>query len=237
MNMKLEIRNPKSEGSPRSEARSRLARGVIFGVRASALLQASTLGLWTLGMALLTGLIGCKLGPDYKRPEAATIPAAYTGATNVVATDGTNTWKIAEPKAQLPKGNWWEIFGDPELDDLERQASAANQQLRIAVARLAEARAQMNVTRAGLFPNISASGSFTRQRVSPNAPSITGQPHGTSATFNDFFVPLTAGYEVDLWGRVRRSVESARAQVQAGADDLENVKLMIEAEVAVDYFT
>ena len=77
-----------------------------------------------------------------------------------------------------------------------------------------------------------------RQRTSPNAPSTaTGKPFGTSATFNDFYVPLTAGYEVDLWGRVRRSVESARAQFQASADDLESVKMMIQAEVAVDYFT
>jgi multidrug efflux system outer membrane protein len=186
---------------------------------------------------LLAVLTGCKVGPDYKRPEANSTPAAYTGATNVVATDTTNIWRIAEPQAQLPKGNWWEIFGDSELSELERQALFANQQLKVAVDRLAEARAQMNVTRAGLFPNISASGSFVRERTSPNAPSTrTGQPLGTPATFNDFTVPLTAGYELDLWGRVRRSVESARAQFQASADDLETVKLMIQAEVAVDYF-
>src|SRR6266852_3169036 len=168
------------------------------------------------------------------------IPPAYTGATNVVTTDSgaTNAWKIAEPQAQIPKGNWWEIFGDAELNDLESQASAANQQLKVAVARFAEARAQMDVTRAGLFPNVSLSGSYTRQRVSANTPStITGQAHGISATFNDFYVPLSLGYEVDLWGRVRRSVESARAQAQASADDLETIKLMIQAEVAVDYFS
>ena len=186
-------------------------------------------------LALVTG---CKVGPDYKRPEATTIPATYTGATNVVATDATNTWKVAEPQAQLPKGNCWEIFGDSELDELERQALIANQQLNVAVARLEEARAQMNITRAGLFPNVSVSGSFTRQRTSPNAPSTaTGKAFGTTSTFNDLFVPLTVGYEVDLWGRVRRSVESARAQMEASADDIETIKLMIQAEVAVDYFT
>jgi NodT family efflux transporter outer membrane factor (OMF) lipoprotein len=130
------------------------------------------------------------------------------------------------------------VFGDTELNELEQQASAANQQLKVAAARLAEARAQMGITRAGLFPNISAGGSYVRQRTSANAPStITGQPQGGSATFNDFLVPLTVGYEVDLWGRVRRSVESARAEVQASADDLETVKLMIQSEVAVDYFS
>jgi len=184
------------------------------------------------GLALLAG---CAVGPNYKRPAATTIPAAYSSTTNVFATNG---WNIAEPQAQIPKGNWWEMFGDAELDEMENQASAANQQLKVAVARLAEARAQTDVTRAGLFPNISASGSFVRQRVSPNTPStITGKPYGTSSTFDDFYVPLSLGYEMDLWGRVRRSVESARAQAQASADDLETIKLMIQAEIAVDYFT
>ena len=129
-------------------------------------------------------------------------------------------------------------LSDPELNELESRAITANQQLKVAVARFAEARAQMDVTRSGLFPNVSVSGSFIRERSSANAPStITGQSHGTGATFSDFTVPLSLGYELDLWGRVRRSVESARAQTQATGDDLETIKLMIQAEVAVDYFT
>jgi outer membrane protein, multidrug efflux system len=190
-------------------------------------------------LTALAFVAGCKVGPDYKRPEATTIPAAYTGATNVVVTDSsaTNGWKVAQPQAQLPKGDWWEIFGDAELNELERQASVANQELKVAVAQLAEARAQMDVVRAGLFPNISLSGAYARQRTSQNAPSSTTGAASGGATFNDFLVPLSLGYEVDLWGRVRRSVESARAQAQASADDLETIKLMIQAEVAVDYFT
>jgi len=184
----------------------------------------------TASFACLALLAGCAVGPDYKRPVATSIPGAYAGATN--------GWKIANPQAQIPKGNWWEIFADVELNELENQASAANQQLKVAVARLDEARAQMDVTRAGLFPNVSASGSYVRQRVSPNTPStITGTPSGTSSTFDDFYVPLSLGYELDAWGRVRRSVESARAQAQASADDLETIRLMIQAEVAVDYFS
>jgi multidrug efflux system outer membrane protein len=170
------------------------------------------------------------VGPDYKRPEATTIPPAYTGATN--------GWKIAQPQAQFSKGAWWEVFGDPQLDTLEADAAAANQQLKAAVARFAEARATMDVTRSGLFPNIGLSAAATRERVSPNAPlTTTGQAIGHAATFNDFTVPLDLTYEIDLWGRVRRSVESARAQAQASADDLEGVKLSIQAEVAVDYFS
>jgi multidrug efflux system outer membrane protein len=188
-----------------------------------------------LPLAATVLLAGCAVGPDYKRPEATTIPAAYTGATNSGATDG---WKVAQPQGQLPKGNWWEIFGDPELNDLEIQAAAANQQLKIAVARFAEARAQMDVTRSGLFPNVALSGSATRQQTSLNAPSVTtGQAIGHTSTYNNFTVPLDLSYEVDFWGRVRRSVESARAQAQASADDLETIRLMIQAEVAVDYFT
>jgi multidrug efflux system outer membrane protein len=181
-------------------------------------------------LAALAVLAGCAVGPDYKRPEATTIPAAYAGATN--------GWKVAQPQGQLPKGNWWEIFGDQELSALEAQASAANQQLKVAVAQFAEARATMDVTRAGFFPGISLSGSYTRERVSPNAPlTTTGLPIGQPSTYNNFTVPLDLSYEVDLWGRVRRSVESARAQAQASADDLEAIKLAIQAEVAVDYFS
>jgi multidrug efflux system outer membrane protein len=173
---------------------------------------------------------GCAVGPDYKRPEATTIPATYANATN--------GWKIARPQGQLPKGDWWEVFSNAELNTLEVQAAAANQELKAAVARFAEARATMDVTRSGLFPNVGAGFSATRQRVSPNAPlTTTGQAIGNPSTYNDFTVPLDVSYEVDLWGRVRRSVESARAQARASADDLEAIRLAIQAEVAVDYFT
>jgi multidrug efflux system outer membrane protein len=183
-----------------------------------------------VSMACLVLIPGCAVGPDYKRPEATAIPAAYAGATN--------GWKVAQPQGQLPKGNWWEIFGDPELSALEIQAAGANQQLKAAVARFAEARATMDVTRSGFFPSTSIAGSATRQQTSPNVPlTTTGQAVGSRATYNDFTLPLDLSYEVDLWGRVRRSVESASAQARASADDLEAIKLAIQAEVAVDYFT
>ena len=162
---------------------------------------------WLLGLISATMFLGgcIAVGPDYQRPEATRIPAAYAGATN--------GWKVAEPQAHLPKGNWWEIFGDPELNRLEVEAAAANQQLKAAFARLEQARAITDVTRSGLFPNIALSAAYTRQRISANQPSsLTGQPIGQGNTFNDFTVPLDLNYEVDLWGRVRRSVESARDQ-------------------------
>jgi len=168
-------------------------------------------------------LAGCAVGPDYRRPAATpTVPPAYAG------------WKIAEPQADRPKGNWWEMFGDPELNQLEAAAATANQQLKVAVAVFEQARASADITRAGLFPNLSLAPSATRQLISRNMP-VNGANQGLS--YNTFTMPLTAGYEVDLWGRVRRSVESARTQVQASADDLESVKLALQAEVATDFFT
>ncbi len=176
-------------------------------------------------------LAGCAVGPDYKRPQAtATMPGAYAGATN--------EWKVAEPQAGAPKGKWWEMFGDAELDQLEANAVTANQQLKAAVAAFDQARALTDAARSGLFPHLAFSPSATREGDSLNRP-INGKAAGKSQTFsfNTFTAPLDLTYEVDLWGRVRRTVESSRSQEQASADDLENIKLGIEAEVAMDYFT
>jgi outer membrane protein, multidrug efflux system len=195
-----------------------------YGIRQSA--SASFLA----ASVIMVLLVGCAVGPDYKRPQAtATIPAAYST---------TNEWKVAEPQAHLPKGNWWEIFGDEELNQLETAAAGANQGLKAAIARFDEARATTDVTKSGLFPHIGLTPSATAERNSANQP-LEGLAGGkaNTRTFADLIVPLNLSYEVDLWGHVRRAVESARAQEQANADDLEAMKLSIEAEVATDYFT
>jgi outer membrane protein, multidrug efflux system len=184
-------------------------------------------------LAVVAGflLAGCAVGPDYKRPAAtATTPGAYAGATN--------EWKVAEPQASVPKGKWWEMFADADLNQLETNAVAANQQLKAAVAAFDQARALTQFARSGLFPHLAFSPSATREGDSLNRP-INGQAAGKSQTFsfNTFTAPLDLNYELDLWGRVRRTVESARSQEQASLDDLENIKLAIEAEVATDYFT
>lgn len=170
-------------------------------------------------------LAGCAVGPDYKRPAAAPVPEAYTGPSG--------EWKIAAPGAHLPKGDWWEMFGDPELDRLETEAAAANQDLAAAAARLEQARAVADVARSGLYPNLGAAFLPVRQRDSKNRP--TGGKPGQ--TYNSFTLPFDLSYELDLWGRVRRSVESATAQTEASADDVEAAKLAIQAEVAADYLT
>ena len=174
---------------------------------------------------------GCVVGPDYHRPVAVTtMPDAYAGASN--------EWKTATPQAHLPKGAWWEIFGDDELNRLEAMAAGANQQLQAAVARFAQARALADVARSGLFPRIGVGFSATRQRDSVNRPlATTGEPAGKSFTYDNFVLPFDLSYELDLWGRVRRQMESARATARADAADVESVRLAIAAEVAADYFT
>ena len=158
------------------------------------------------------------------------MPAAYAGATN--------EWKTATPQAHLPKGSWWEMFDDSELNRLEIQAAKANQQLQAALARFAQARASADVARSGLFPRVGAAFAATRQRDSANRPlNSTGEAAGKSFTYDNFTLPFDLSYELDLWGRVRRQVESARAIAQADAADLEGVRLAIAAEVAADYYT
>ncbi len=175
-------------------------------------------------------LSGCAVGPNYVRPEATNIPASY----HVISSE----WKVASPTANLPKGKWWEVFGDSVLNNLEEEALSTNQNLNAAAARFEQARAQANVAQSGLFPNIGVGAAGSRENDSQNRPnSNTGKAFDTSYTYNNFAVPFNVNWEVDLWGRVRRQVESARANVQASADELESVRLEITSEVAADYFT
>lgn len=183
---------------------------------------------------LLPLLFGCKVGPDYHRPAALgtnAVPEAFKEQT------GTNhvEWQLASPASHLPRGAWWELFADSELNELETRTAAGNQDLAAAFARFEEARAKVGITRADLLPQIELDPSYVRQRTSLNAPQ-NGRPAGSSPTYNTFTLALQAGWEVDLWGRVRRQVESARAQLTASTDDLEATKLALEAEVATDYF-
>jgi len=172
------------------------------------------------------GLGGCAVGPNYVRPTAP-VPDNFAA---------TNLWKVAEPRAGMPRGNWWEIFGDAELNGLEADAAAANQQLKAAVAAFQQARAFVDVSRAGLFPHVGLSPSLVRERDSAYRP-VNGFAAGfANNPYNTYSVPLDASYEVDIWGQVRRAVESVRASAAASADDVETVRLGIQAEVATDFF-
>lgn len=174
---------------------------------------------------------GCAVGPNYQRPQALgtnAIPARFE-TTNGVA------WHLFDASARPGPGAWWTAFGDPVLDGLENEAAVENQSLQAAAARLEAAASDVNIARSDYFPHLSATPSAMRQRLSSNLPE-NGHPAGKGYTFNNFIVPLQAGWEPDLWGRIRRQVEASRARYEADAHDLDFVRLTVQAEVAIDYF-
>jgi NodT family efflux transporter outer membrane factor (OMF) lipoprotein len=177
--------------------------------------------------AVLLGLTGCAVGPNYKRPAAPMSPA-FKEQTGEVSVPGSD-WKPAEPRDTQIRGNWWEIFGDAELNALESQIDVSNQNIAQAAAQFAGARAAIRGARADFYPTINVDGSVTRAHTTATAtaPAHTGTVYTASAD---------ASYEVDVWGRIRRSVESSVATAQASAADLETVRLSMHAELAIDYF-
>ncbi|MGH9642151.1 MAG: efflux transporter outer membrane subunit, partial [Terriglobales bacterium] len=150
---------------------------------------------------------------------------------------GEGPWQAAVPKDAIPKGNWWELYHDDALNGLEQDVLQANQSLKAAQHRLSQARALARVASAGFFPTATTDPGGTRQRVSGNRP--TGGASSSlirSDTENNFIIPFDVSYEVDLFGRVRRNLEAANASLQSTAADLGNVRLVLSAELAADYF-
>jgi len=178
-----------------------------------------------LGVCALAG--GCTVGPNYKR-VAAPVPAKW---------DVSEPWRESAPKDGVAKGEWWSAFHDDELGGLEKQALDANQTIKISTARLEQARASAAVQVATQFPSLATAPSAERQRLSGNRPANSNFPVASPVSQSNFVLPFTVGYEVDLFGRRRRSIEAAQASYQASAADLENVRLVITAELAGDYFT
>jgi multidrug efflux pump len=163
------------------------------------------------------------IGPDYKAPTNA-VPEAYKAVE-------LGNWKEGKPLDNLPKGEWWQAFNDEGLNDLEVQAFKANQELKAAVARVDQSRATARIARSEFLPTITFNPSYERQRYSPNE-----SPSFGTLTANTYTVPLDLSYEVDLWGRVRRSFESARADAQATLADFYGVQLRLQTDVAQNYF-
>ncbi|HXJ20169.1 MAG TPA: efflux transporter outer membrane subunit [Polyangia bacterium] len=183
-----------------------------------------------LSIAALLGLLAsCAVGPDYKRPDAPA-PAAFKGQTS-----GDVGWKSAHPSDAEVRGNWWELYGDPQLNALEDKIAVSNQSLKAATAQYFAAVDQVRVARAGYFPTAGVAASVNRIRISQNQPNtVRGQTH---FDYNLFIPQATAQWEPDLWGQVRRTVEQARADAQASAADLANVALSLHAQLAAAYFT
>jgi NodT family efflux transporter outer membrane factor (OMF) lipoprotein len=143
-------------------------------------------------------------------------------------------WKPAQPNDQNLGGTWWTIFQDPLLDSLELQVNVSNQNLKAADAQYRQARALLRYYRADYYPTVTAGPSATRTRVSSNRPPLSSTFDGV--TYNDFVLPFDFSYQADVWGRVRRTVESYREQAQASAADLATVNLSMHADLAIDYF-
>jgi NodT family efflux transporter outer membrane factor (OMF) lipoprotein len=143
-------------------------------------------------------------------------------------------WKQATPQDQLPKGNWWEIFGDQELNSLEEKIAVSNQTLKVSYEQYMGARELVRQARSQLFPTLAVQPSGSRNQLSQNRPNVNTL---TPGQYSDIALTGDISYEVDLWGQVRRSVESTRENAQASAGDLENVSLSLHSELAVDYFS
>jgi NodT family efflux transporter outer membrane factor (OMF) lipoprotein len=182
-------------------------------------------------------LAGCMVGPNYRRPPASS-PAAFKEPP-------PPNWKSATPRDEIPRGKWWQLFGDPQLDALEEQVSVSNQSIAQAEAQFRAARAAAGVARGGLFPTVTAGALATRSRRGSGSAATTllTSPTGTPATATSagsttsiYQVPVDVSYEVDVWGKVRRMIESSVAIAQASAGDLETMRLSLQAELAVDYF-
>jgi NodT family efflux transporter outer membrane factor (OMF) lipoprotein len=177
-------------------------------------------------MLLLTGILAaCSFAPAYRTPQSIPAPDAYKESAG---------WKTAEPVDNRSRGEWWTVFNDPQLDALEKKAADANQDLKAGFARLQQARAATRIARADLFPTLTVGSSAARSRTSVNSPDF---PKGAEPVGNNFDLQADLSYEIDVWGRVRNAVASARAGQQASAADLATLKLAIHAEVATDYFT
>src|SRR5712692_9544050 len=176
-------------------------------------------------VGLVALLAGCMVGPDYFKPSMPMTPAYKESPP---PGDG---WKIAQPSDQISRGNWWEIFDEPQLNALAEQVAIANQDLKVAEARFREARAMIRYNRAAEFPTISTGPSISSIRDSLHRPYTT-----STFTTSDFLLPFDLSYELDLWGRIRRTVAEARDEAQATAADLETARLSLQAELAMDYF-
>jgi NodT family efflux transporter outer membrane factor (OMF) lipoprotein len=166
---------------------------------------------------------GCAVGPDYQRPEAST-------SSSFKELEG---WTAARPQDDLPRGQWWSVFEDAELDRLLQKVDVSNQNVRAAEARLRQAKALSDQARAGLYPAVNVNASGVRSK----APSLSNDPSFAQGAVNTFNANLGASWELDLWGKVRRSVEAGDASFQASTAQLEAAKLSARAALAQAYFS
>jgi multidrug efflux system outer membrane protein len=177
------------------------------------------MGLAVLCLALM--LTGCAVGPDYHRP-AVEAPADWR-------------WKVAEPRDHAPRGAWWTVFQEPRLDELQQIARTNNHDLQAAFYRFEQARANARIRRSELFPTLDGRADWARYRTSGSAPNPFPSFDIPSFTQEQWTTALDLSYEIDLWGRVRRSFESARLEALSAEAAYESVLLALQADVAAAY--
>jgi NodT family efflux transporter outer membrane factor (OMF) lipoprotein len=185
------------------------------------------LTLWAFALA------GCTVGPKYHPPSAPVTPAYKEPPPQSFKESGQ--WKTATPSAIALRGNWWEIFHDPQLNALEEQVTVGNLNLKAAEGRFREARAMVKYNRSAEFPVIAVAPSIQTLRDSPNSPYFPIGSRGIPYT-GDFILPFDVSWEVDLWGRIRRTVAAAGEEAQATDADLQTLSLSLHADLAFDYF-
>jgi NodT family efflux transporter outer membrane factor (OMF) lipoprotein len=185
----------------------------------------------SLGLVALLAA-GCTVGPNYKRPVAAT-PQLYAETPPPPPPPPNGTWTTAAPADGTLRGDWWTMFRDPQLTGLENRLTGSNLSVQAALERYNNASATVRQARADYYPTLGVGPSISRERLSNHRPAFnTLEP----SQYNDFVLSGQASWEPDFWGRVRRNVESTRSSAQANAADLANTELSVRAELALDYF-
>jgi len=209
-----------------------------------------TRGIVSFLFGILLILPGCFLAPHYKRPTVETPPAFKEAAsavmpqtatpvstsTGTATAAGTVQWKMANPSDTLAHGPWWQMFGDPQLNELEKKVLISNQTIKQAEAQYSEERAVVSQVRSAYFPTVTTNPSVTRE-LAPNVSSRSNSANSNVGITNIFDLPVTAAWEPDLWGAVTFAVRTAKAEAQASAAQLESMRLSIQAELAADYFS
>ena len=181
--------------------------------------------LLALAMVSAAGwLTGCTVGPNYVKPTVE-VPAAYKENAG---------WQVAQPQDATLRGNWWEMFNDPQLNALEEQVVVSNQNVAVAEAQFRQARALVQQARAAYFPTVTIGASVNNSSQSASTRISNSSSGRTTPTL--FAMAVDASWEIDVWGRIRRLVESSQASAQASAADLENARLSAQTELAQDYF-
>lgn len=187
--------------------------------------------LFLIPAAVLLFFSACSVGPKYQRPNAP-VPTAYKEAPPA-ATDEAGNWKPSQPSDGAAKGKWWEIYHDPALNALEAQVSVSNQNILAAEAQYREARDAVRIARSGLFPAVGGSASIVNSGSSRNLGTGASPTSGSHTVYS---LPVDLSYVADIWGSIRRSVTASAEVAQLTAAQLENARLSLQAELAVDYF-